>query len=184
MARGKPKKAGWFTAERGGERMRQSFHRASHSTGITDSDLAVLAAVFSLTVGHSKLDDEPTLPQIATELGRWERPTPDDPRTPEQIEKARGKKTDRVGASLQKLAAVGSIVYEPGRGGRRSYIALPPVDDADSQPPATRGVGDVEQDRDRSSQPPAARGVGGTRDGTLNPPRRGPQPPARRGDDR
>ena len=172
MARGRPKKVSWFAEHRGGERLRQALARAV-AANLPDADLAVLAAVFSLTVGWSKLDDSASLAEIATELGRWKRPDAGDTRTDEQIQRARSRVTDRIGRSLQRLHDARAVKYTPGRGGRLSRVELPEVaDDTASQPHEARGV-------HTASQPHEARGVdriSTPRGAVLNPTRRGPQP--------
>jgi hypothetical protein len=182
MSRG-GKPAGWFKEARGAERMRQSWDRA-RDAGLSDSDLAVLGGVFRQTIGFSKLDDEITLPELASAVGRWNRPVEGDARTSEQIQRARDRKTERIGQALRRLAAVGAIEYTPGRGGRRSVIALPAVDDRpnphaargvgnEANPHAARGVDDVQPPRGAGVNPHAAR--------PPTPTRRGPQPPQRAG---
>ena len=156
-----------FERERGAERMRQSWARAR---GLNDSDKAVLGTVHVLCIGWSKTNDTPTLAAVASELGRWERPQDDDPRSKLQIERARTRVTDRIGQSLQRLHNAGAVIYRPGRGGRRSAIELPEMADDQSQPHDPRGVdrrGDsISTPRvasvnptDRVRQPHAARGV-------------------------
>lgn len=162
------KPTGWFTIARGGERIRQAWTRAVDA-GASDSDLVVLGAVFVHTVGWSKLDDSTTLTGLAITLGRWDDSTPDEGEEARQ-ERNRQRVKDRLGQSLRRLADMGAVEYEPGRGGRRSRISLPPLDDLQPHDPRGERV---------ESQPHEERGVRETstpRGAVVNPTGDGRQP--------
>lgn len=135
-------KAGTFTDARGAERMRQSFARAI-AAGVTDGDLNVLHAVHVETIGRSKITNTTTSAHIAYALGRLERIDNEDDLEPAEYRRRKRVK-DRVGAALKRLAYVGAITYEAGRGSRFSVIGLPEMDDA--KPTSARGLGNTDDE--------------------------------------
>jgi hypothetical protein len=118
-----------FADARGAERMRQSFGRAI-AAGVSPGDLNVLHAVHVETTGRSKVTNQITLATIAFALHRLEPVESEDDLEPRELHR-RASVKERIGKSLARLADVGAIEYEPGRGGRLSRITLPAVDDAD-----------------------------------------------------
>lgn len=160
MAHSDTRPPGFFVKARGAERACQSLRRAN-AAGVHDADRVVLLGVWALTIGRSKISDRFSLSQLATEIGRWKRPGPDDPRTDKQIATARKKVTEPIGKSLQRLHDAGCIIYEPGNGGRLSTVEFPPVDDEEEiSHPVGDGVSeDPSEDltpRRRGSHTPSA----------------------------